>query len=250
MTDMTDLTAPVRAGSGDVGVVFCHGFTGSPMSLREWAERTADAGHRVSLPRLPGHATTWRELDVTTWQDWYGRVEREYLSLRRDCERVFVAGLSMGGTLALRLAERHPDVAGAMVANPALALTDRRALLAPVLKRFITSTASIGNDIARPGINERSYDRTPMRALHELLKLIVDVRTTLDLITCPLLIFRSAVDNVVSGTSVDIIQRQASSTDIRIVELANSLHVATMDIDREQIFADSAALIDEITARR
>src|SRR5579859_1859428 len=89
---------------GRVGVLLCHGFTGSPQSLRPWARHLAEAGFRVSLPLLPGHGTRWKDLQSTTWQDWYAEVDKALRVLREDCDSVFVAGLSMGGGLALRLA--------------------------------------------------------------------------------------------------------------------------------------------------
>ena len=103
---LPDQMAPFHAPGGPVGVLFCHGFTGSPASLRGWAEQTAEAGYTVSLPVLPGHATVWQELNVTSWRDWYDAVDAEYRSLRETCDTVFVAGLSMGGSLALRLAQQ------------------------------------------------------------------------------------------------------------------------------------------------
>jgi carboxylesterase len=54
---------------GRTGVLLCHGFTGSPQSLRPWAEYLADAGLSVSLPRLPGHGTTWQEMARTRAED-------------------------------------------------------------------------------------------------------------------------------------------------------------------------------------
>ncbi len=65
---------PFSHDGGTVGVVLCHGFTGTPQSLRAWAEALAAAGHSVRLPRLPGHGTTWPEMNTTTWRDWYGEV--------------------------------------------------------------------------------------------------------------------------------------------------------------------------------
>src|SRR2546423_8575951 len=66
---------PERAASRSepvpsVGVLLCHGFTGSPQSLRPWAEHLAAAGFGVRLPRLPGHGTDWHDMQVTTWDDW------------------------------------------------------------------------------------------------------------------------------------------------------------------------------------
>lgn len=49
---------PFAADGGDMGVVLSHGCTGSPRSLRPWAEHLAAAGLTVRAPRLPGHVAT------------------------------------------------------------------------------------------------------------------------------------------------------------------------------------------------
>ena len=116
---------PFQADGGDVAVLLVHGFTGTPQSLRDWAEHHAAAGLTVRLPRLPGHGTRWQELNRTRWPDWYAAVERELLALAASGHRVVVGGLSMGGALALRLAQEHPDhVAGLVLVNPAVLYED------------------------------------------------------------------------------------------------------------------------------
>src|SRR5260370_41452411 len=55
---------------GRTGVLLCHGFTGSPQSLRPWAEYIAAAGLSVSLPLLPGPGTTWQEMARARVEDW------------------------------------------------------------------------------------------------------------------------------------------------------------------------------------
>ena len=67
---------PYSHQGGPTGVLLCHGFTGSPHSLRPWAEHLAAQGLTVSLPRLPGHGTTWQEMNRTRWEDWYAEVDR------------------------------------------------------------------------------------------------------------------------------------------------------------------------------
>ena len=111
-----ETTVPVLAGAepftaeGDgLGFLLCHGFTGSPQGLRPWAQHLAGAGHTVSLPRLPGHGTSWQELNRTTWHDWYAAVDAAFVELRSRCDRVVVGGLSMGGALSLRLAQQHGE---------------------------------------------------------------------------------------------------------------------------------------------
>lgn len=243
-----DQMQPFHATGGPVGVLFCHGFTGSPASLRGWADQTAEAGHTVSLPLLPGHGTVWQELNVTSWRDWYDHVDAEYRRLQATCEQVFVAGLSMGGSLALRLAEQHTNVAGLLLVNPALGAVDPLARFAGVLKYLVPATPSIGNDIALEGVDEGAYDMTPVAGVHELYKLWADVRSCLDLLTCPMMLFRSTVDHVVPGSSSDTVKRLVSSDDITEVQLPNSYHVATLDHDANTIVELSLQFIDRVVA--
>src|SRR5918997_6637305 len=150
---------PYCGGSGPNGVLLCHGFSGSPYSMRPWAKHLEADGFRVAVPRLPGHGTTWQELNQTRWEDWYAAVERAFLDLRAECERVFVCGLSMGGGLAIRIAEQHgPAVAGLALVNPAIGSTDPRIRALPVLRHLLPSLRGIGSDIALPGVQESSYD--------------------------------------------------------------------------------------------
>lgn len=238
---------PFHTTTGRIGVLFVHGFTGSPASLRPWAERVAAAGHRVYLPRLPGHGTIWQELAVTGWRDWYGAAENAYVALEKDCDQVIVCGLSMGGALALRLAEHHPSVAGLVLVNPGLGSVDKRSVLAPLLKHVVTSVPAIGNDIAKPGVDEGSYDVTPVAAVAELNRLFADVRSMLDLVTCPLLVFRSRVDHVVPAVSTETILRHVSSRDTTEVVLQRSYHVATLDWDADLIEQGTLDFIERVT---
>ena len=139
---------PVVADGGPVGVLVCHGFTGSPRTVRPWAEHLAAAGLTVRAPRLPGHGTTWRDLNRTGWQDWYGAAEQAFAELSGKCEQVFVAGISMGACLGFRLAETQgAKVSGLVVVNPSLAPDTRLFLVAPVIKHVIRSLPSIADDI-------------------------------------------------------------------------------------------------------
>lgn len=239
---------PYRADGGSTGVLFCHGFTGTTQSLRGWAEQTAEAGYTVALPRLPGHGTVWQELSVTSWRDWYDCVDAEYRALQERCDRVYVAGLSMGGSLAVRLAEQHTDVAGLMLVNPALGAVDPLARFASVLQYLVPSVPAIGNDVALEGADEGAYDTTPVAGVAQLHKLWADVRACLDLVTCPIILFRSAVDHVVPAVSSDTIKKLVSSDDITEVSLPNSYHVATLDHDRNTIVDLSLAFVERLDA--
>lgn len=225
---------------GPIGVLLVHGFTGSPASMRPWGDYLAANGLTVSCPRLPGHGTRWQEMNRTTWQDWFGEIERGFEVLRRRTEHVFVMGLSMGGTLTLRLAETHPDeIAGIVLVNPSILNENRLLPALPVLKRLVPSVKSIANDIRKEGADEIAYKRVPLRALSSLVQLWRLTRADLAKVTMPVLYFRSAVDHVVEASNAPAIQSQVGSKDVQEVLLADSFHVATLDHDAQIIFEGS-----------
>lgn len=233
---------PYEGGSGEVAVLLCHGFTGTPQSLRPWAEHLVAAGFRVSLPRLPGHGTSWQELNQTSWVDWYAEVDNAFARLSAAADQVFVGGLSMGGCLALRLAEQYgEEVAGLVLVNPVVRIADVRLKALPVLKRLVPSLGAIANDIALPGAREVAYDRNPLRALASQTELWRDVRDHLARVTSPLLVYRSEVDHVVGPSSLALLRAQLRSADQTYVSLPRSYHVATLDYEAEQIFEGSVA---------
>lgn len=243
-TGVRENAAGFTGGSGRVGVVLCHGMTGSPFSLRPFADHLVDAGCRVSLPLLPGHGTSWQQLNRTTWHDWFAVVDGAFLALRRECDEVFVAGLSMGGALALRLAQVHGgDVRGIVLVNPFLATSDKRFLLLPVLSRVVPSLNGITDDIAKPGVTEHGYDRLPLRALASMLGLWAAVRAELPKVDQPILMFRSLADHVVDDTSARVIHHSVASGEVTERPLTRSFHVATLDYEAEDIFTESVEFI-------
>ncbi len=238
---------PFAHEGGPVGALLVHGFTGCPQSMRPWAEYLAGHDLTVSLPRLPGHGTRWQDLNVTRWPDWYGEVERAFDAMRRRCDHVFVMGLSMGGTLSLKLAEdRGDEVAGLVLVNPSLFTQRWDARFAPLLARVMPSAKAIGSDIKLPGVTELAYARTPLRAFVSLTQLWRLVQADLGAVTQPLLLFHSAEDHVVEPANSAALLAGAGSADVREVVLHESYHVATLDHDRERIFAGSLEFVREL----
>jgi esterase/lipase len=235
---------PFDLPGGPVGVLLCHGFTGTPQGVRAWGEHLAGAGFTVVCPLLPGHGTRWQDANATTEDDWYGALSAALDDLLTRCDAVVVAGLSMGGTLALRLAERRPDdVAGLVLVNPSL-LTERRdARLLPLLARVTPVWAAIGGDVKKTGVTELAYPRLPTRAAVALSRLWTAVRADLGAVRAPLLVFRSVTDHVVEPASTRLLLERAGSTDTTEVLLHDSYHVATLDNDAPLVFARSVAWI-------
>jgi carboxylesterase len=231
---------------GPTGVLLCHGFTGSPQSLRPWAEYLAGAGLTVSLPRLPGHGTTWQGMARTRWEDWFAEVDRAFDELQSRTDEVFVMGLSMGGCLALRIAELQPaaTVRGLVLVNPSLTADNKIVFaLAPVLKVLLPSVKGIASDIKKPGAHEVGYERTPVKAAATLPGLWRTTQQHLGELSQPVLVYHSTDDHVVRPASLKLLTDALPASLLEVRELGNSYHVATLDNDAEAIFAGSLEFV-------
>ena len=238
------------AADGDsAGALVIHGFTGSPKSMLPLAERLAGAGMTVRLPRLPGHGTRWQDMNLTRWEDWYAEVDGAFRDLASRCDRVFALGLSMGGTLALRLAEEKGDaVAGIVLINAAVHTERKDRHLLPFLQAVLPSFPGISNDIKKSGQDEGAYSKIPLKAAYSLSKLWDVVRQDIDKVAQPALVFRSAVDHVVEASNAEWIMSHMRSADKTLVVLPDSYHVATLDNDASTIEDASIAFIQRISS--
>jgi carboxylesterase len=230
------LYAEGSGSNGRIGVLLIHGFGGSPRSMHELGRRCADAGYTVALPLLTGHGRTPEDMEASRWTEWTADVERAYKWLRPRTEGVFVCGLSMGGTLALWTAERHPDVAGLVSINTIIRHPLERVMLFTGRFRIPRWVKAIGNDAKAAGVDERAYDRIPMRSTRELALLSREVRSGLGRVNCPALLFSSVVDHVVPPANQREIYAAIGSAEKTFVELQDCYHVATMDCEKEQVF--------------
>ena len=245
------LHADAVPGAGDgqrIGVLLVHGFTGSPASMVPWGRHLAGEGFGVAVPRLPGHGTTWPEMNRTRWSDWYAEVDRAFEKLRANCDQVVVGGLSMGGALSLQLAaDRGREVAGLVLVNPAVHTTRKDVLALPVLQHIVPSFPGITNDIKKPDVVEHGYDRTPLKAAHSMMSAWRTVRADLPKVTQPVLLMVSTEDHVVDPSSAVLVRARVSSRDLTEVVLENSFHVATLDNDAPRIFEASTQFIRRVT---
>ena len=238
-----------RHDGGDIGVLLIHGFTGAPGSMRPWADHLAAEGYSVRLPLLPGHGTRWQDANRTTFDDWLGAVTGALQELSSSCRAVVVGGLSMGGTLTLRLAELYPEVmAGIMLVNPSVMTLRKDAKLLPVLRHVTPVFLPIAGDIAKPGVVEPGYNRLPVHAMYSLSRAWPVVRGDLAKVTTPVLLIHSRVDHTVEPINSQVVRDGISSTDVTDIVLERSYHVATLDHDAELIFTSSVEFIQKVTA--
>ncbi len=160
-------------------VVFFHGYTNCPQQFRELGQIFYDMGYNVLIPRLPRHGMADRKVENLS------PIKAEEL---RDCadisvdiacglgQKVYVGGLSAGGTLAAWIAQNRSEVTRAVLIAPALGFSRREgtrlqkaiALLLPLLPDIRTDWFSVD-----PESPNHTYPGFSSKALGQLLRVSV-----------------------------------------------------------------------------
>lgn len=233
-------------GEGAVGVLLVHGFTGSPQALRELGEYLAERDLAVEGIRLPGHGTTWEDLNARKTQEWIDAVEAGFAKVARGRRRVFIVGLSFGAALAVDFAARNAeDVAGLVTLAGLVYTKDPRRFLAPVIRRLTASLPGVANDIADAGGSELAYDRLPTTAAYQMLRYIRGARAALPNVRCPILVMHSRNDHTVHPGNAQVIFDTVASEDKELVWLDKSYHLLPLDFDKQEVFERTCDFIKQ-----
>lgn len=224
-------------GKKDIGILFLHGFTGMPESMRDIARYFAEKDYHVELPRLSGHGTdNWRNMIGVTYKDWLNDAEDSYKKLKERVSTIFITGLSMGGALTLYIAQTYPgEINGIILINPSIFVHDKLIRFVPILKYIMPSHPGIGSDIKKDKVFEPAYKHFPLESAYELFKLLEYVRKDLKKVEAPLLMMASEKDHLVPVIDKRHIYLNVSSKIKDIIVLEDSYHVATMDNDQDKI---------------
>jgi carboxylesterase len=264
-TEIRDAETPDRSlfiQGGRVGVLLVHGLGGTPVELRFIAQALARAGHTVYCCQLAGHCRTPEELRRSTWREWYASVEAAHDRLAESCDVILAGGLSMGGILALHLAQQRPQgLHGLILFAPTLKLDGwsmpwRSVLLQYVrplpirlelelaerepyglkderVRRIVVASMQSG-DAAAAGVFS-----TPMRSMAHFNSLVAEVKPRLRHVRQPALIVHPRDDDIASLKNAQYLQANLGGL-VDTLVLDNSYHMVTLDQQRH-IVADRTA---------
>lgn len=242
---------------GEEAVLLVHGLTGTPAEMRSLASALKSEDFSVMCPQLAGHCGSIGELKRSRWQDWYNTVEAAFELLKREHARVYVAGLSMGALLAIRLAAQK----GTRVAGLGLLSTTffydgwniprvRRRTLLPLvlytpLRHFIAWTepppygikcertramvhAVLTNRDAHAA-EKIGIFRTPAVTILENERLIRATRKVLTQVTSPTLLVHATEDDMASVRNAHYVARRIAASHVETYLVDDTYHVLTLD---------------------
>ena len=237
---------PFDFPGGDHGILLIHGFTGSPAHMRLLGEGLKEKGFAVRGILLPGHGQTPEAMGKVKWQDWVLASREAAAEMRKKYRRFTVAGLSMGGCLALMLAEQMQTDACVTIAAPMKTVNRLRAL-AP-LAAFAHPMIHKQADGTRATLNQDydiGYTSYPTASVGQLSAIIRRAKRDLHLIQCPLLTVQSHGDKTVTADSPALIAQGVSSQVKANLWLDTAPHVCTISPEYGKIVNGMADFLNE-----
>ena len=249
-------------------VLLLHGMTGSPLELVYLGKALYKAGYDVYCPVLPGHNGSLSQVKKEHWEDWYEFSLQEYDRLKADHSEVFVAGLCLGATLAVAVAQARKDVAGISSLSPMLrsdgwAMPWYRfllplALYTPLKFFFIfleKGAMGVKNEQAREKMKEvfaqgnDAMDCFPLICLLELHRFSDFLLQRLGQVTAPMLIIHSEMDDFAAIGNAETIFAGVGSQKKEFVRLKDSYHLVAIDNERDIVAQKTIAFFDGISLK-
>ncbi len=219
---------------GDIACYLIHGFTGDTCDIYELGEYLAKHNYSVRADLLPGHGTNSKDLRSIPHHLWSATVREGYQQMLEEFEKVFVIGLSMGGSLALYLAEQFP-LAGVITLSAPVQLQRWQIRSLPIIGAF---TDTIVKGLGFGNGHYSGYDRYPVQSTKELVRLLSGINSELEKVTAPIRIFHSMADRVIPIRNAYAIAREISSEDVQLKIYRKSGHLLTTDIEKVRVFSD------------
>ncbi len=227
---------PFELAGAETGVLLLHGFSGSCSEIRELGSTLHAAGFGVYAPALAGHGTSPDDLTRVHRDDFFASAEAAYREASKRHERVYVVGLSLGGTLALYLAAHH-SLHGVVTISAPVFMSPFVSLGIPLATRWMPQRNVISNYAAWRG-EVVGYRTTPLSSLGVFLNVLAVVRGELPLVRAPLLVLHSTADRTVPPANASYILSRVSSADKAIRVYPGGRHLLTLSPHLAAVGAD------------
>jgi carboxylesterase len=250
-------------GNTGHAVVLLPGLCGSELEMGAIPRLLKQSNHTYTIPRIKGYSA---HTGLTGYQEWIDSVDQYVTDLTQTHHSISIAGLSMGATLALAVAEQNSKVHSLVILSPVflfdgwsvpwyypfLALLYKIGIRnwhfkerEPFGVKNVELRRHIRKAVMANSISELGAAHLPAVHLCQSLELVKATKKDLNSITADTLIIHAIDDETASPMNPEIIMNRISSETCRMIWLGNSYHMITVDNEREVVANEVNNFINE-----
>lgn len=230
-----------------------HGLGANAIELAGLARHLNQEGFTVRVPHMQGYTFG---SPTETWEEWLESAQQHYWDLKSRCETVSVVGLSMGATLALKLASVEEPTSIVLLSAclayngwsiPFYSFLLRVAPYLPFLQAYRFAEAEpygIKNEemrarvkraLAQNHVAESGADALSYKQISQGLRLVDHIGSCLEGVQAPALFIHAADDETVHPKSIQRALPRISSKVKRLHLLGDCYHMLTVDNERDTV---------------
>ncbi|QWC95979.1 alpha/beta fold hydrolase [Polynucleobacter paneuropaeus] len=240
-------------GNTGHAVVLLPGLCGSELEMGAIPRLLKQSNHTYTIPRIKGYSA---HTGLTGYQEWIDSVDQFVTDLSQTHDSISIAGLSMGATLALAVAEQNSKVHSLVILSPVflfdgwsvpwyypfLALLYKIGIRnwhfkerEPFGVKNVELRRHIQKAVMANSVSELGAAHLPAVHLYQSLELVKATKKELSSITADALIIHAVDDETASPKNPEIIIDSIASETCRMIWLGNSYHMITVDNEREVV---------------
>ena len=253
IAEQTDRYETFYQGNSGHAVVLLPGLCGSELEMGAIPRLLKQSNHTYTIPRIKGYSA---HTGLTGYQEWIDSVDQFVTDLSQTHDSISIAGLSMGATLALAVAEQNSKVHSLVILSPVflfdgwsvpwyypfLALLYKIGIRnwhfkerEPFGVKNVELRRHIQKAVMANSVSELGAAHLPAVHLYQSLELVKATKKELSSITADTLIIHAVDDETASPKNPEIIIDRISSETCRMIWLGNSYHMITVDNEREVV---------------
>ncbi len=243
-------------GTNGKGVILVHGLTGAPAEMKFVGKQLNSMGYTVYAPVLAGHCVDENHLIATTYEDWLQSLKVAIASFAPKVSEINMAGICVGGGLALYAAYQMPDQVKSVAIYSAALDYDgwsqpKWARLARIFKDVLIHIPKVRkggfeekhpfgfkndrvrNAVLKSGI-EGTLPKFPAVGLYQNYRLNDALKKALPQITTPTLLIHAREDDVSHPRNSEKIQKLHGGR-CEVIYLEQSYHMIHVDQERKKV---------------
>ena len=237
-------------GDNGEAILLVHGWTSTAYEVRRLARFLNDSGYTTMGPMLKGHGSYFKDLKNVRMEDWLMDVKLAFEELKKEHNKVYIIGNSIGANLAVIFSADRVDVAGLVLL--AMPYQIRLEKLSGFFAKFVNILLPYARKMYLPWmsfstamIRATSYQNYPIKSALETIIITKKSRKILGKIVQPCLIMQSSNDHVVASNSLEKIYTQINSPIKKKQYVPRSYHTFISDLENAYVFKDILNFIEE-----